>query len=163
MTVAVLSGTFALATTASAVEQTPGADRIVAELSERRTQLWQDAADLATSHPWTGVGPGRFSTASEVARRDADTRFAHSLPLEVAAETGLVAATAVVVLLAAVFATAVIRTRGAMRVVATGAVCVFAAQAFIDYAYRYPVVAVGWAVLAGATMTVVPFGVRNRP
>jgi O-antigen ligase len=163
MTGALLAVTVALAAPGSTAEQAPGADRVVEQLSDRRTQLWRDATDLAVAHPWTGVGPSEFSTTSEVARRDADTRFAHSLPFETAAEVGLVAGAAVVVILAGAFAAAVARTRGVLRVVAVGAVCAFAAQAFIDYAYRYPVVTAGWAVLAGATTAVAPFGVRNRP
>jgi O-antigen ligase len=163
LTAAVFAVTIALAAPGPTAEQAPGADRLVDQLSERRTQLWQDAADLAAAHPWTGVGTGEFSTTSEVARRDADTRFAHSLPLETAAETGLLAGAAVVVALVAAFAAGVTRPKGPVRVVAVGAVCVFAAQAFIDYAYRYPVVTVGWAVLAGATTAVAPSGVRHRP
>jgi O-antigen ligase len=148
-TIAVLTVTVALAVPVPAVERSPGMSRVVTELSERRTLLWRDAVDLAQSSPWTGLGPGAFSTTSAVARADADTRFAHSLPLETAAEVGIPAAVAVLIVLVAIGLGAAMRTRGGLQVVAVGAVCVFAAQSFIDYTYRYPAVLLGWAMLAG--------------
>jgi O-antigen ligase len=162
VTVAVLTVTVALAVPVGAVQRAPGMERVVTELSVRRTLLWRDAVDLAQSSPWTGVGPGTFSTASEVARSDADTRYAHSLPLETAAEAGVLASVAVLVVLAAVGLAAAVRTRGALQVVAVGAVCVFAAQSFIDYTYRYPVVVLGWALLTGTLVAAGKPG-RSRP
>ncbi len=67
----------------------PGASESERALSDRRVDLWGDAVDLAEAHPWRGVGIGQFPVASPTARADADTRFAHSLALELAAEGGL--------------------------------------------------------------------------
>ena len=86
------------------------------------------------------MGPGRFPTESPVARSDPDTRFAHSLPLELGAEAGVAAGLSAVALLITLAAAAAIRRRGAAGVVATWAVVAFALQASIDYIYRFPAV-----------------------
>lgn len=51
------------------------------------------AATMLRDHPWVGVGPGGFGEAFPGYRQagDNETRHAHSLPLELLAETGLVA------------------------------------------------------------------------
>jgi O-antigen ligase len=71
-----------------------------------RLDLWKAAIAVFLDHPWTGVGPHNFvlahavHVASEV--RSIDPRIApwpHSLPLELAAETGLLGCCAFLVLL----------------------------------------------------------------
>lgn len=51
----------------------------------------RSAAQMAADHPWLGVGPGSFAEAYLSYRRpgDNETRHAHNLPLELAAELGL--------------------------------------------------------------------------
>jgi O-antigen ligase len=163
LTAAVLLLTVGLGLPVRAVLEAPGMTRATEELAARRVLLWQDALDLTADHPGTGVGPGKFPEASLVARSDADTRHAHSLPFEVAAETGVAGGIAVVGLLAALFAAAVVRVRGPLVALAAGGVCVFATQSFIDYTYRYPAVVLGWALLAGVLSGTRPNGVRQLP
>jgi hypothetical protein len=120
-------------------------------LSERRIALWHDAVVLMERHPLDGAGPGRFPTASPVARSDPDTRFAHSLPLELGAEDGVAAGLSIAALLVALAAAAAVRRRAAAAVVATWAVATFALQASIDYTYRFPAVVLLASLVAGAT------------
>jgi O-antigen ligase len=161
LTSAVLLLTLGLGLPVKAVLDLPGMKTVAEELAVRRVLLWQDALNLTADHPGTGVGPGKFPEASYVARSDADTRHAHSLPFEEAAETGVAGGVAVVGLLAALFAAAVVRVRGPLVALAVGSVCVFAGQSFIDYTYRYPAVILGWALLAGVLAGVRPNGVRQ--
>jgi hypothetical protein len=63
------------------------------------------AARMATDRPWTGVGPGGFAEVYPAYRRpqDNETRHAHNLPLELLAEWGWPAGTAISLLFFAVF------------------------------------------------------------
>ena len=119
-------------------------------LTERRVVLWSDAIDLTTDHPVTGVGPGRFAVTSPTARADEDARWAHSLVLQEASETGLLGAGAVVALLASLFALLLASLRRDGRA-AVGAVLLSAAlvQADIDYTAHFPVVPLLLAVVVG--------------
>lgn len=65
--------------------------------SEARPRLWRAAAAVATDFPWLGTGPGNFAVgfrrhpvANEegAARWALSTEYAHSEPLQAAAETG---------------------------------------------------------------------------
>ena len=63
-----------------------------------RPDIWRGAARIASDHPLLGVGPGSFGAAFRLhpaeargltaARWGMDTDYAHSEPLQVAAETG---------------------------------------------------------------------------
>lgn len=128
-------------------------------LSDRRVALWQDAWLLADRSPWSGDGLGSFPESSPTARQDADTRFAHSLPLELAAEAGVPAAVTLgmlVVLL--LLGCAVGGSSGA-----AWALVVFVAQASIDYTYRYPAVVLAAAVVAGLAASTTGRKTRPRP
>ena len=135
----------------------PGASEPERALSDRRVDLWGDAVDLAEAHPWRGVGIGQFPVASPTARADADTRFAHSLALELAAEGGsprhLCSSSCLALLAAAA-------SLGATPVLGIWAVTVFAAQASIDYTYRFPAVVLAAALVAGLTAARAP---RSSP
>ena len=69
---------------------------------------------MAVDHPWTGVGPGGFGTALPRYLREGDneTRYAHDLPLQLAAETGLPAAGVLSILFFALFVGPVLSRRG---------------------------------------------------
>ncbi len=125
----------------------PGATVATEALSSRRVDLWRDALDLAGHHP-AGGGLGSFPQASPTARADADTRFAHSLPLELAAEAGVTAAGLAVLLGLLLLAAASLRGAPA----SAWAAAAFGAQAGIDYTYRYPAVVLAAAAVAGLTM-----------
>lgn len=154
LTLATLALTVALGLTADRLGRVPGLSTAATHLTERRVQLWHDALSLTREHPVIGVGPGEFPVRSPTARQDADTRQAHSLPLQTAAETGLAGGLAVLVLLAATFAAAAVGARPDVRVLAAGGICIFAAQSLIDYTYRYPVVVLPWALVAGVLTAV---------
>ncbi|MDT7833921.1 pilin glycosylation ligase domain-containing protein [Aquabacterium sp. OR-4] len=68
-----------------------------------RWPLWQAAWSLALQHPWTGVGWGQFNLAwslQPVAHRGtALFNHAHNLPLQLWAEMGLLAGSAVLAML----------------------------------------------------------------
>jgi O-antigen ligase len=59
-----------------------------------RAGNFRAAWEMARDHPWTGVGPGGFGGAlpGHLRAGDNETRYAHDLPLQLAAETGLPAA-----------------------------------------------------------------------
>jgi O-antigen ligase len=123
---------------------------------ERRTALWHDALTIAADHPVFGVGPGRFSQTSRIARRDADTAQAHNEYLQAAAELGVPGALAVV----AVFAWPLWwlgRGRpGLVALVAASAVAMTGLHAVVDYVLHEPAVALMTAAIAGA-------GIGSRP
>lgn len=122
-------------------------------LSSRRITLWTEALDLLDSAPVRGVGPGRFQDESPTARADDDARWAHSLWLQQAAETGL---PGLVLLLTAV-GIVVLRVRADGRddggVPAMGAAIVggLLVHASIDYVVHFPVLPTFAALLAGLT------------
>jgi hypothetical protein len=62
-----------------------------------RSGNWRAAWEMAADHPWLGVGPGGFAELYPAYRRpgDNETRHAHDLPLELAAELGWPAAAGV--------------------------------------------------------------------
>ncbi len=61
-----------------------------------RAGNFRAAAEMAADHPWIGVGPGGFGAALPAYLREGDneTRFAHDLPLHLAAEIGFPAGAA---------------------------------------------------------------------
>jgi O-antigen ligase len=65
-----------------------------------RAGNFRAAWSMVTDRPWTGVGPGGFSEAYPSYRRpgDNETRHAHNLPLELAAESGWPLGTALALL-----------------------------------------------------------------
>ncbi|MFI5361342.1 MAG: O-antigen ligase family protein [Elusimicrobiota bacterium] len=67
------------------------------QVSEARPAIWRRAAEIADEHPWLGEGPGSFGVGfrrrpvearGARARWGLTTEFAHSEPLQAAAETG---------------------------------------------------------------------------
>ena len=109
--------------------------------SEVRVALWADAVEMARSHLVTGVGPGEFAHLSAVARSDPDLRWAHSAPLQVLAELGLVG----LVLLAGTIVWMILRM-GRMSVV----LAVLALQPMIDYVLAFHLVMAVYAVTLGS-------------
>jgi O-antigen ligase len=66
--------------------------------ADARPRLWRAAAAIATESPWLGIGPGSFAVGfrrrpvaldNGAARWAMSTGYAHSEPLQAAAETGL--------------------------------------------------------------------------
>lgn len=120
-------------------------------LSSRRAALWHDALALTRDDPIRGVGPGRFEVASPTASSDRDTRWAHSLFLQQAAETGLVGVLLLVGLVTLVFAQ-LWRSRGspAARVLGAVSVAALLMHGAIDYIAHFPAIPLAVAALAGS-------------
>jgi O-antigen ligase len=123
---------------------------LLEELSERRTLLWREAMEIVADEPAFGVGPGMFAQTSPTALANDEARWAHSVYLQVAAETGVVGAALLGLLLLWLFA-ALYRSRQDIRlvVVGTAAVTAFAVHAAIDYIAHFPAVVLIAALLAG--------------
>jgi len=120
------------------------------ELSERRTLLWMEAIEIVADEPAFGAGPGMFAQTSPTALEDADARWAHSAYLQVGAETGMVGAALLGLLLLWIFG-ALYRSRQDLRlmVIGTAAATAFAIHATIDYVAHFPAVVIVAALLAG--------------
>ncbi len=136
-----------------------GGDAAARAVSERRVDLWSDAADLARSEPLTGHGPQSFATASPTAASDTDTQAAHSAVLEVAAETGLVGAALLLLLVAWAFWSLALTQAGPAIVGAVGWAA-FCLHTLVDYVADYPLV-VGAAALS-LGLAVGPYQDRRR-
>jgi O-antigen ligase len=130
---------------------------LLEELSARRTALWRDAMEIIASEPLFGAGPGMLAQTSPTALADADARWAHSAYLQAGAETGVIGAMLLGLLLLWVFG-ALFRSRQDMRliVIGTAAVTAFAVHAAIDYVARFPAVVIVAALLAGLAGSRVP-------
>ena len=124
------------------------------ELSERRTMLWREAMDIAADEPVFGVGPGMFAQASPTALADADARWAHSAYLQVGAETGVIGAVLLALVLTLVFG-ALYRSRQDKRliVIGTAAVTALSVHAAIDYVAHFPTLVIIAGLLAGLAST----------
>lgn len=150
-TFAVFLGTVALGM-ADAVRDGDAVDRAVDQtLSSRRTALWHDAIELTREAPLRGVGPGRFEDTSPVAQSDRDARWAHSMLLQIAAETGLPG----VLLIGGVLAAAYVQLyRGGappgVRMLAAIGLTVLLTHAAIDYIAHFAAVPIAAAALVGA-------------
>jgi len=127
------------------------------ELSVRRTALWRDAMAIIADEPVLGAGPGMFAQTSPTALADADARWAHSAYLQVGAETGVIGAMLLGLLLLWVFG-ALYRSRQDERliVIGTAAVTALAVHAAIDYVAHFPSVVIVAALLAGLAGSRVP-------
>jgi O-antigen ligase len=110
-------------------------------LGSARPELWADAVSMARLHPVAGVGPGAFPSYSPLAR-DPDTAWAHSAPLQILAETGLVGFGLLVAL-------------GAWLVWSLGraaaVLAVLTLQPMVDYVLHFPAVLVGFSLVIGAS------------
>lgn len=120
-------------------------------LSTRRVALWSDAAELVRLSPWDGVGAGRFSAVAPTALVDDDARWAHSVWLQQAAETGVVGGA----LLLALGTTAVLagRRTSPASAVAAAAVAAVLVQASIDYVLHFPLICALTALLCSLSVT----------
>jgi O-antigen ligase len=128
------------------------ADRIAeSTVTVTRVALWHDAVRLIADHPLRGVGPRRFEVASAFARRDPDTRQAHSAYLQAGAEGGVPAMVLLVALVGAVLARLAV-TRTAAGAVGAAAVGALTVHASIDYVLQFPAVVAAAGVTAGVAM-----------
>lgn len=122
----------------------------VAQLSERRIELWNDALTQARNHPLRGVGPDRFAEQSPTAEADRDTTKPHSAPLQQAAEQGLPGlALLVCAYLWALWALLRSPRPTAVALTAAAALTGLAVQASIDYVLSFAAVTAVAGLLLG--------------
>ena len=135
-----------------------------ASQADPRSELWRGTPEIIGDHPFVGVGAGQFSKASAAyGLRDPFSEYqpfehAHSIPLTVAAELGLLGLVAFlwfVVQLGIVLVRACRRTYGWARAYAFGlaaALVAIAVQGLVDYTVRSNVVAMLVLTLAAAAV-----------
>lgn len=125
-------------------------DRVVdAGLTERRVVLWSQALELGRQAPFVGVGPGQFAVTAPLALRDRDARWAHSLPLQQVAETGLPGVLLLGGLLASAWAALGRTGRDRRRVVGALLLGAVLTQATQDYVAHFAAVPLLLALLVG--------------
>jgi len=124
-----------------------------ASQADPRAELWRRTPEIIEDHPLLGVGAGQFSGASAAyALRDPFSEYqpfehAHSIPLTVAAELGLLGLAAFLwfaTKVGVVLVRACRRTVGWARAYAVGltaALAAIAVQGLVDYTVRSNVVA----------------------
>ena len=135
-----------------------------AQGEDPRAALWRETPEIIRDHPLVGVGAGQFSTASQqYGLRDPLSQYqpfehAHSIPMTVAAELGLLGLAGLVWLAIAiglVLVRACRRTAGRERAYAFGlaaALLAIAVQGFVDYTVRANVVAMLALTLAASAV-----------
>ncbi|MDQ3326620.1 MAG: hypothetical protein M3529_13165, partial [Actinomycetota bacterium] len=101
--------------------------------------------DMVGAAPLRGHGAGSFTEHSDLAAGDADLAWAHSEPLQVAAELGLVGAA----LAAALVAWVLVAARHAAPLFA-----VLLLQSTIDYVFHFPAVVLSFGLVLGAVVSV---------
>ena len=132
-------------------------------LSSRRVQLWHDAVSMVGDDPVRGIGPGRFSVESPTAQEDPDARWAHSAPLQLAAEQGVPGAVLLAALLGWAFVSLVRSPRPDPVVAcALAGVIAFAVQACVDYIAYFPAIPLTLALLLGVATAPLPAGLHSR-
>jgi O-antigen ligase len=117
-------------------------------LTERRVTLWQEATDITVREPVLGVGPRRFAALSPTAKADPDARWAHSLYLQTAAETGIPGAALLGTLVMWLYGS-IARSCPPLAAIGTATLTAFAVHAAIDYVASFPAVVLTAALLVG--------------
>ncbi len=141
------------------------------EHAEARPRLWRAAAAIATDRPWLGTGLGNFAVGFRrrpVAREDGAARwamstdYAHSEPLQAAAETGW-AGLALWLFGAGAALRALLRRADddPVREAAATTAAAMTAQLLIDNMLQVPALAALW--LCALAMTKAPTGTRRWP
>ena len=122
--------------------------------AEARPRLWRAAAGVASDHPWLGTGPGSFAVGFRLrpvafedgaARWAMSTDYAHSEPLQAAAETGW-AGLALWLLGAGAALSALLRgaDEDPVREAGAAAAAAMTAQLAIDNMLQIPALAALW-------------------
>ncbi len=149
--------TVALGTAYEPGERTGTLDRLAdATLTERRLVLWNEALDMMTARPLTGVGPGRFDQASPTGSSNVEARWAHHGFLQQGAETGLPGLVLLVLLFLWGFAR--LRLAGPLSMTGLGAVALagLGIHATVDYVLHFAAIPLAAAALVGAATIPVP-------
>lgn len=147
--VAAVGTTVVLGLTSPQTRTSPAAERLAPEavaesVGGTRAALWADALAMVGNSPATGYGAGTFADRSALAA-DPDLAWAHSEPLQVAAELGLVGAT-----LAALLVAWVLLACDSSAVL----VAVVLLPATVDYVLHFPAVVLSVGVVVGTAVAV---------
>jgi hypothetical protein len=135
----------------SAGPSTQSSARLESASPDSRLALWSVAWDSLKDHPLSGEGAGSFEWEWLLHRtQGTDTRWAHSVWLEAAAEGGLPGLLVMALVLLSPFAAAVRRRRQAGVCVAACAYAVFVIHASFDWDWELPAVTVAglWSGVA---------------
>ncbi len=140
-------------------------------VQNRRPEIWRRAIEITQEHPVLGVGLNQFSSeaaARSLFERGGPLENAHSLPLSLAAEIGLIGLMAFLTFLAQLFVRS-IRALGYLSGRARGlmfgllaALVAFSVQSFTVVPIRTPVVMAAFLVVAGLTTNLHDRGRRSR-
>ncbi|MDP3541391.1 MAG: O-antigen ligase family protein [Elusimicrobiota bacterium] len=139
--------------------------------AEARPRLWRAAAAVASDRPWLGTGPGSFAVGFRhvpvvfedgAARWSLSTDYAHSEPLQTAAETGW-AGLALWLLGAGAALRALLRRADAdpIREAAAVAAAAMTAQIAVDNMLQIPALAALW--LCALAISAPPAEMKPRP
>ena len=128
-------------------------------LSQRRVDLWSDAALLIRQEPIFGHGPQSFATASPTAASDPDTRAAHSELLQMAAETGLVGAGLLLLVVGWAYLALGRAAESGPAIVGAFAWSAFVLHALVDYVANFPLVVAAAGLALG--LAVGPYAART--
>lgn len=139
--------------------------------AEARPRLWRAAAAIAAERPWLGTGPGNFAVGFRrhpvalqdgAARWAMSTDYAHSEPLQAAAETGWVGLALWLFGAAAALLTLLRRADDdPIREAAAAAAVAMTAQLAIDNMLQIPALAALW--LCALAMTSIPSEAKRWP
>jgi hypothetical protein len=115
-----------------------------------RPDMWRVAFDTFRDHPVAGVGGRGFGTVYREDRRtDENPERAHSLPLDVAAETGIIGLSLLTVALVALAVVAIRRRAKPWGIAAVGAGAYWLAHAAGEWIWTLPAVGIPFFVLLG--------------
>jgi O-antigen ligase len=129
-----LVGTVVLVAQPGGNEPIPAGANRLTSVQTNRSAYWKVAADVFAEHPLNGVGSGSFRVEWLQKRPFSETvRDAHSLPIETAAELGLVGLLALAAFIAGIVLAA--RRGPPAAVAALGA---FALHALLDWDWELP-------------------------
>ena len=120
---------------------------LVSALSDVRISLWEDALALAGDQPLVGIGAGEFARQSPIAVADADLAWAHSAPLQVLAEQGVVG-----LLLLASLVGWMVWVLGRHAVF----LAILALQPMVDYVLAFPTVVAAYGLALGLAAVTPP-------
>lgn len=136
-----------------------GGERLFSVSSNSRVDVWQQALAATSDRPFVGQGAGGWSIWWNQNREEAtvDTLFAHSLPLEIASETGVLGLALLALWLAGLawIAVVLLRRPGASRAltaVLVAVVVAWFASASVDWLWNLPGVTLPAIVAAGAML-----------
>ncbi|MDD5302473.1 MAG: O-antigen ligase family protein [Elusimicrobia bacterium] len=139
--------------------------------AEARPRLWRAAAAVATDRPWLGTGPGSFAVGFRLhpvalvdgaARWAMSTDYAHSEPLQAAAETGW--AGLILWLFGAGAALLALLRRSdddPVREAAAAAAAAMTAQLAVDNMLQIPALSALW--LTALALAAAPAVTKRRP